>query len=291
MTIEPLKVYYPYGGHKFLLKWYEHDEGNNIILASSEQGIKEIVQRIVYKYPDMEVRDFCEIEIVAPSNHLSEIAAEYKTQGRIAEFHRAMIGYLHELIRNNVPLPSPFAICSNYESSEDFAEERDSDHETDTWAREEHYDCRNCKNKIQMGGMTPKQLYEQYAEQWYAKHPIRDYTNERWVVSQAEPAKDDEPLWSVVTSFGHHSDGLVLEEVNVEKALEESHKYICDNGALFFFRRLKDIDVVDIKSIITDFRRNSKARMIQKAAAFEAREAQAKQKRIDETLELFKPKE
>jgi len=47
----PLKVYYPYGGKHFMLRWEEHSVGQQLVLAKSKNAIFNTAKSIIKKYP------------------------------------------------------------------------------------------------------------------------------------------------------------------------------------------------------------------------------------------------
>ncbi len=251
-----LKVYYPFGGRTFLLHWWTYDERGHLVLAATERALTALAKSVFDKHPEAEIKGYCEIDVVGPPERLHVLAFEQGVRERVARFHREIVTCMSAVVESDKPLPSIFAVCPSYEPDENHID-------ADEWAREGHYGCKRCLDKIQLVGLTPGDLYARYYDAWLAAHPDhrdhdrgrrRDSKEPQRVFSLAEPACDDDQLWCARADFGHHAAGIALKEVNIEEpdTISDgvfSHSCL-DDHTLFFFKRLRDLDASALQTML-----------------------------------------
>jgi hypothetical protein len=281
VKIDPLLVHYPGGGTLRLLHWWTDDERGHVILAKADAGIHAALRLKLEDHSDMQVRAYCEVEIVGPSAKLQSLHALYEVHERVYSFHGEVIAHLREVLKAGRPLPPPFTRCTTYESEDDSIGH-------DEWSRETHYGCRHCRESIRLVAMTSGQLYDRYHEGWRQLRPTSEPRDRKRVVSRAAPAIDDEPLWYACAEFGHHRSGIVLGEVAAVHRDEEYGRpsYLSDQ-LLFFFRRGPDLDRAAVDEMVGGAEAAAHARHAQyeleRVTEFEER----RRKDIEDTIRFF----
>ncbi len=241
MSIDGPRVYYPHGGRRFLLHWWTYDDRGHVILATTERSLQAVAARVFDENTDAEIKALCEIDIVAPPVLLCALASGHVLQARIFAFHREVIRYLRDAAEAGRPLPSPFAVCSDYLPDEEVGMD------VTEWARSTHYSCTHCVDTIQLVGLTPLELYERYHMAWRKLHPEAEYINPKLVESRAPRALDNEPLWCACAEFGHHASGIVLNALDLDEA--PSFLRLFDR-VLFFFRRVRDLEPATMQATL-----------------------------------------
>lgn len=243
MSTEPLKVYYSGGGQKYLLHWWTYNERGHIILASSQESLLATAKRIFQKYPDAEIRDYLRVEIVAPSNRLSEVAAAYEYQQAVSTFEIDLVCSLKELIESGKKLPEPFKDCEKYD-----LKDKDNRQKPDRWMYENHYDCQNCRDRI-VFPYPIKEMYDLYGKLWQAINPSeRRKPKDERVLSRARLPNNNEKLWIVRGVFGHHLGGIEIEELQLEDSEEELSNGYCGYRSNIIFCFLKN-QIVDLTKV------------------------------------------
>ena len=271
--MEELLVSYPYGGKKVLLQWNTFNEGNNLILASCEQNMLGIIQRVFYRYPEMEIRGYCEIDIVAPSIRLCEKAAEQNRKINIDHFSYEIVERVKEVIEHEKLIPPQFAICSEYKPEADI--------DCGEWETKTHYTCENCLDTIKLVGMTKEELYDRYHEAWHAANPQYTHADKKLMPSKAERALDDEKLCYARTGFV--SDGVIIVDPNKDEP-EYNPSY---GSCLFFFRLLRQLDMKEIVSFVGGAKEMKKTKQKSYRQSNENKYKNECDKRVDDVLEFF----
>jgi len=285
---DALKVYYPLGGRTFLLHWYTYSDRGHVVLSRTEAGLRAVAERVFMENPDAEIKELCEIDVVAPSKHLIRLAEKNAANTAVQEFYEEVMYRLHEAVKAGRKLPAPFEPCTTYEPEEDGDESSESKYEeVNSWAIESHYGCKHCKAGIKLVGTTPSALYERYYGPWAAKHP-RPLSEERGrVPSRAEPWDDEPILWYASADFGHHAKGVTLSEVNLEDADGYKPGYFSDR-LMFFFVQVRAVDPEPFQAMLAEKAELSKKRQAEheeeRRREFEAE----KRKNDDDILSLFK---
>lgn len=221
----PLKVYYPLGGRHFLLNWYTDYDRGHVLLARSEAAIKSMFERhVLDEVPD--IKAYCEIEIVAPSEKLCREAAEEAYRVDVENFLRQVTWRLQEVLKKHGALPF-FAPCDKFESEDGDRDDDRKDRELDA-----HYDCKNCTEGIRLK-ITKEELFERFSERWVqVMGDFRVHEDPKRLVSLAKQADDDEMLYMALGDYGHHQNGIYL---STEPGWRRE-------DVLFYYRLVRDLD-------------------------------------------------
>jgi len=279
-----LRVYYLFGGRTFLLHWWTYDDRGHLVLAPTERGLVAVAKRVFAEHPDAEIRAYCEIDIVGPSKRLQALAADQAMRERVGAFHHEVVSHMRDAVEAGRTLPPIFESCSTYEPGEE-------EHAADEVFRGMHYGCRHCLQTIRLVGLTPGDLYARYHDAWRVEHPL-DHLSRYEVMSspsRAGLARDDEKLWYARAAFGHHSAGIALDEVDVEEPDTLSDGgYSCLSGdALFFFRRLRDLDASLLQAALDEAKALDEARRAERKATSVAERKREEHKQLDATIAFF----
>lgn len=280
MSDELLKVYYPLGGHRYLLQWWtQHDRGH-VVLAPTAVGLCQVAERVFDEEPFAEIKAFLEIEIVAPSRRINILAAKHDHEERVGLFHMEIVCHLRDAVEAGKMLPSPFVLCTEWDPDESV--------DVDDWARERHYGCQNCRDTIRLVGMTTSAFYDRYQGAWYKKNPKKEFVDPKRMPSRAHPADSDEPLWYAHADFGHHAGGVSLSEVDPEEYASSYRPTFLSERVMFFFKKLRDLDPWSLQEVLS-----KKKVAIVKEREFEEKERIAKRKseereKIAEVIAFFK---
>lgn len=278
-----LKVYYPHGGKHFLLHWWTYNDRGHIVLAKTEDHVLDIAIRVFEKHPDAEIRDYMEVEIVAPPTLYSTQAEALALRDRIDNFHSEVFYRLREVVEAKKTIPPQFEVCTIYEP--EYEQEKE-----DEWAVRTHYSCKNCFEKIKMPSMNKTQLYEKYSEAWRKSFPRGKFVDEKLVVSQAETAKDDEELFFANAAFGHHSSGIELnkiEQKKIDPTLDYRPPYLSGN-AIFFFRKIRDVDSKGLQELLDQQKKIIKERENNQEKSRTAKRKKDELVEIEATLAFFR---
>jgi len=279
---DSLRVYYPGGGRFLLLHWWTYDERGHVILAPTERSLRDVSVRVFARHPDAEIKDYCEVEIVAPSARLCALAAESAQHARVANFHEEIVHRMGAVLKAGKELPPPFERCTNYEPED--PSEADGDQKE--WEQSTHYDCRHCRHTIRLVGMTPVELYDRYSELWRQAYPLREHADPRRVLSRAVSASDDERIWCAVAAFGPHASGVSLNEVDMQDAVRCFPSSLSDS-ALFFFRRRRVLDSTAMTTALEAAMAEHKARREQRERDERAEYERKVRQEIENTLWFF----
>jgi len=275
---DAIKVYYPFGGKRLLLQWYTYDDRGHVVLSETKSGLHAVAERVFDENPNAEIKAMCEINVVGPSKLLNKLAAKASAAERVSVFYEEINCYLIEAVKDEVALPSPFALCTKYEPSEDVV--------SDDWATESHYNCKNCKSRIKLIGTTPDALYEKFHETWRVLHPAPVHIDPKRVTSRAAPAKDDASLWYAYANFGHHAKGVELFEVKLEDAECYRPGYF-SNDLMFFFERIRDLDAKPLQALLNKKKKAAKKQQAEREKARGREYEQERRDRINKVLSLF----
>ena len=277
MKNHPLRVYNPGSGIRYLLQWWTHNEQNHVIVAESEKALYPVFKHVCDRYSDARVNKVLEVELVAPSNQMCQKALEARKANEINSFCNEVMHRIKELMEGGYPLPPQFKRCGNW--IPDYLEEGEEIPIPDSYCTEWHPNCRNCNTGFILVGHTPESLYDNYSEAWRSIHPIKTHEDKKLVCSLARQANDGEDIWIASASFGHHSPGVGLVQLN-------SIDFVYED-ALFYFCLRREIDKSPWEKMIVEA---NKARK-EKAKASSEKYAQIRQKEIaisiSKTLSVF----
>lgn len=284
MTNE-LRVYYPHGGHYYILHWWTYNERGHVAIGTSEDNVSSIAARVFERHPDAEIRAYLEIEIVGPSNLLCTLAKEHALKEEIDIFHKDVVYRLHDVIEAGESLPPQFTLCDKYEPEDESGMLSD-----DEWGKNEHHSCKNCTATIKMVDMTQAQLFQKYNEGWRKLYPVLSYNDKRHVISRARCPSDDEKLWFANAAFGHHSSGISLEPVDLEQAKSYRPAYLSDT-VLFFYRKIRELDPAKLQAMLDQQKNLVKEKQEQREKERVTRHQMDSKAKIEATISFFTNKD
>jgi hypothetical protein len=235
-------------------------------LARSEESLFVVAQRIAQEHKDAKVGAYLDVDIVAPPAHFDSLIAAYERKEKLVNFRQEVCWRLKEALQAGHSLPPLFSLCPE----------------------EEHYDCEGCTQGIR-ASISKEELYERYAKAWPKdKRPQKSLVDSKFVPSRAPVAKEREPLSFARADFGHHSHGILLEEVppNIELG---PYRPTFLTGALFFYHVIEAKSTHPLQAIFDDVHRKEEE---QKKAIEEGRRAayrREKEERIQAVLAVFRP--
>jgi len=270
-----IKVYYPHGGKKFLLEYYTYNERSRIVLADTEQSMMKTAKPACAK-TGAEVRACFALEIVQPSELFCANKAIYDRAETVDRFVMDIGSYFSELIEKDIPLPGPFKKCDEYVNEE--YDDDPNNLDDNAWMVEHHYDCANCKGRVQLIGMSKTELFDKYNDAWLKLYPR--YVDKNLVESKARIASDDDDLWVVSgTGFGHHSSGITFGRAEIDDGLIAN--------PIFFYKRLYDIDTTELKNFLDEENKGHKREQAMREANRKAQWEIDNKKRIDDLIAVF----
>jgi hypothetical protein len=244
----PLLCALPMAGRRCLLHWWTGWKQGQVILAADEAQMAALARAAAAQHADAKLREACEIDLVAPSRRMQDLAAWYHRREEVAWFHQEVAGRMKEALAAGLALPAPFARCTEYRGRDGCDKDVD--------AEREHWWCANCRNGIRLAGTTPAEFHDAWRARWEAAFPPEPEPEPRVRrrPSEALPAGDDEPVWHARADFGHHQEGVVLEEVQLPgEPQTDADGDVWAPGALgdrvlFRFRRLREIDLGPLRA-------------------------------------------
>jgi hypothetical protein len=270
-----MRVVYPHGGSMVLLRWWTEDDRAHVILARTEAIAHATALRAFEEDAWAEIKDYCEIEIVAPSAQMEEAHAASMLRERVFSFHRELVAYLRDAVEAGHALPPPFAVCAAYEPEDDESEDAET---PDEWTINGHYGCRHCVDKVRAAGMTSADVYARWYVAWRAAHPERAHVDPKKVLSRARPAAAGESLWYARAAFGPHASGIELAPWTADDTREDT---------LFFFRRGRDLDPASLRAILAERQAVKEAHHAMQEATRIAERAREEREQIAATLAFF----
>ena len=271
----PLKVYYPHGGKHFIATWWTHDEQNQIIVAKSLKALEKTLSVTIDRYPDFEVKEMWEVEIVAPPEDFCQTKKEKLRKTQVEEFFRNVVYSFSYQLGIKDLLPEVFQPCSRWKKP---YKESDSSSLNDP----QHRNCGNCVDGIKLRLLSKEEFYEKYHEQYEKTIRFnRTFVDTKALYSKASPAVDLNDLWLVSTEFGHHSYGARLMKVKETKNYD---MYEC----LFYFYKRNEIDISKYKLLSEKLKEENKK--LREEAMNKTREKYKKEQeeRVQKILDIFK---
>jgi hypothetical protein len=286
-----LDVCYPHGGPHVLLHWWtQHDRGH-IVVARSGGALHAAAEAIAAREPYAEVKALLHVEIVAPPRKLEALSAVHKHKDAVAMFRREVCCRMSAALKVVKTLPPPFAACDEYVP--------ELEDEPDGWAKEHHFCCKNCIDKVMIRGMTSEQLYETYAEDWMREapgsweksrlRPGREVsTDTSRLKSRARIADEGEKIWCAWPNFGHHAGGVELREVDMAEGEPGYPGYF--DSVLFYFKQIEEMDQRPIVQMFEETRLRFEEDKKQKEAARRAEHDADDARQVREVISFFSRK-
>lgn len=249
-----MKVFFPNGGKFLMFNWWSYNEGSHIILAHNEASMNSTALRIFNEYNEVEIKEYCEIEIVGPPIKFSQAAADFDRQQHINIFHMNISYRLSQAVELGLTLPPMFKVCDTYEFKYD-------DDYISNEVDEYHTYCK-CIEKIRLVNLTPEELFNKYHETWYELTGYDYYydDNPKHIISKAIPATDCESLWFAAARFGDHSDGILIQKVHLDDEDNVNRPSYLSNNVMFFFRKVQELDKTLLQAGIDKIKALDKAR-------------------------------
>lgn len=266
----PLKVFYPLGGKHIITLWWTHDEQNQVAISRNQKSMDAMIHHIICKHEDCKIKQSYEVEIVAPSKYLCDLATAHQLQKNVKLFFEMVAAQMRKAIKANYKIPPIFSKCHKWESAydEQGQYEKDDPH---------HYSCRNCEQKITLSSLSKEEFYHLFHREWnkWFEHKWSD--NPKEVYSLAEMAKDDDVLWGAYSNNGYHCRGVVLSEV-----IPDNTKTI-----LFYYRNPISLSVLEYEEFQTKKEAQRVLLRAQKSKDWEDRIELEMKQEIEKALSVF----
>lgn len=237
----PIKVRYPLGGKFLLLLWSTESRGQNILLASSPEGLQILWKRLVLKSGEnVKIHYVWNIQIVGPPPELREELTAYLYQDALTTFHNAVAGHVFAL-GNSQLTPEGYVRCTTYKYMYNFGAQMDEAEDLT------HDHCANCFRSWIPEGQTVEDLYWR-ARHVFARAPYVSKTIvERPLSVEAPAAQNDDEVFAFVEDIGHHHTGMLFTKYyrTHERPSDPEAKYEFpalhhnfSHGITFLFRHL-----------------------------------------------------
>lgn len=261
-----LKVFYPFGGEHYLLRWWTHGMQHQLIVAKSKSQAEGMFKSALDNHSDGVAKEFLRVDIVSPTKEQCEEYSEARFKQEVGSWKCNYLWIAKDYYEKYNKLPGKMEFCTNYKSEDVDITEADD---------KTHYDCVNCSEKIRLVSSSFEELYlkdiEKYSNTW-ARKPDR-----RMLKSKAPYPDTSKPIYAVGQSFGHHCTGILLE----------AGISAFPNEALFFYQNPTDVDM----SAVNEMVKQEKQAWKKKQAVWEKNRKeemrQAEQKRFEELLSIF----
>lgn len=206
----PLEVAYPFGGEHYMLAWYDHWEGNHIILARTRKAVEQSyagLERCKKKDLDLEPKGLFKINIVAPPPELRLFHAKSCFESEVRSFWKHISFQARELHKKTKMLPEGLVFCRNYVAK---WEDSDDTEESDR----EHVYCKNCVDRITPVGASIVEVFMRLG--WPPPEGPFSLYRSKWTTKVNAPAADpSKKLYGIGTNFGPHQEGLLIAQYDV----------------------------------------------------------------------------
>lgn len=269
----PLKVFYPYGGRHFIAVWWTHDEQNQIVVAKSLNALDKTLNIAIENNSDIELKEMWEVEIVAPPDKLCQIAKAEARKIEVNDFFRSIVGYLNELLENEIPIPEMFKVCDRWENDDLSMKEENDEH---------HWNCKNCVEKFSLKSLTLDEFYDKYNSNWNAMHNVPKYAESKALYGLAGTANENDELWCAEPQFGHHCNGTSLSIVS-----QDPEDYINTSSVLFYFHKIKEVDCSKYNQTIDEIKNKIKEKELLRREQYGKNFQKEKEKRFQKILDFF----
>ena len=200
MSTYPLSVGYPHGGIHYLILWGSHSTGHHLILSRSPKAAEHTFSRILDKWSDLRIKQYCEIEIVAPPQTACKVYADHIHAESVKRFwdwaSYASRGPSKSPIPQAYNLPPEISICTVYNPDE-FNGPED--------ARDHHWGCQNCIERLLPTEGTFDSVYWKFRDRF---NEVCGPITKPPTLSRARPSRYGEDLWVITTDFGAHRKGI-----------------------------------------------------------------------------------
>lgn len=255
----PCKVYYPYGGHHYLVQWWTHNLQSMMILSRSKSALDQTVQKAIHHFgekDEIQIREGIEIDIVGPSENLIKKSTE---RARKQEIHNFVINVLCQVsseLRLNRALPPIFSQCS---------------------ARNHDY----CGDDVCILGLSlnisKEDLYDKYHTAWNETVGLRPYVCKKEQYSRARQASNEERIW--FASNKGFSSGVEVFQVEVD----------CEptSPVNFYFVKLNELDITEYQKQVSSLEEEKKKKREQQRERFQKRAESQHSEMLDKIWKVF----
>jgi hypothetical protein len=246
-----MKVLFPYGGKFLALHWWTESSRGHLVLSPNVRALYTVADRVFDRNPWAQIKGIYEIEIVAPSKRLHELALKLQTREQTDRFHSDLVLQMREVSKLGMALPAPFAVCTKYEAQKGRGPSKGEDSDSREYRLKYHDGCRHCSYGIRLIGTSPSDLHKEHYDRWLSVNPGYS-VNSTLKRSRAAPASDSERLWFAYADFNHHAAGLDLRKVVYSHMKTWTSPDYLSDRVLFFFRRLRDLDAVPMQDLLSE---------------------------------------
>lgn len=260
-----LKVYYPYGGEHFILRWHSHNEGHNLIIARSQASAEKLFQSALQEHNDATAKEFLKINIVAPTDEIRQEYAATKLEHEIGCFWGGYVWKTRDYKEQYGTIPAKLKECQSYSPDQEGAEEKSD---------EQHYYCLNCFEGFSPVSGTLESVYLANRDAFLTRYPV--HVDKKLVECRAEPADPNKRIHTVSPDFGHHQEGIVLGE----------HRFGFGEN-FFFYQDPSEADRTTVDKAVSDQQEETKRFNEAWDAKFLADRKRQTEDQFKELLEIF----
>lgn len=248
-----IKVHFPHGGVWRMLRWHEADCGHHLIMARTHKGVMAALRAALVKEPDLEIRGYWEIDVVAPSPKMNQEAEVILDQHAEAGFRHYIESVAYEMLRMGVELPKPLRACDRYQQRHEHS------YRVGEESRKLHIGCKNCERGVIIDIPDFSSFFKQrraaieaheaaareVARAKLTTKPNRTILGEPVAAeSRAVPAKDGKAVRAALAEFGPHCEGVVLKDFKVRPSA--LHK------VLFLYKHRRRLSAEEPKALVRE---------------------------------------
>lgn len=235
------KAKYPHGGEHKLLMWYEHNEGNHILVAKTEKALLETWVGVYAKEDGgLEPKEFWDVTIVDPPASIIKDIAMENYRRSVDWFKWYIYNHVASEVRDQgKPLRPGFWKCTDYKCRG--YEEGDEDWDDRPTEEDDpnHGSCANCREGLN-SSYPFETNHDLLIDWWMTESPERHYSLQKVDAPHEKPVFSEGregALHVVSMDSGHHRPGV---------GIKESNSYYNDEGQphfpkeiLFWFQGIK----------------------------------------------------
>jgi hypothetical protein len=149
----------PLTGYAYLVQWFDHDAGNNVLIARTLAQMRKMVQIVADRHPCAEVLGGDWVQFVRPPDAIQALYADVQQERTEYSFWRWIELRLSVLQEQGKALPEPLGLCHGYKRKRGVR----------TGARDDdHSYCSNCTYGVTVRGHDPKEWYAKRQGVYYA---------------------------------------------------------------------------------------------------------------------------
>lgn len=149
----------PLTGYAYLVQWFAHETGNNILIARTLAQMRKMVISVAERHPWAVYLGGDFVEIVSPPTEYQQLYAEKQRERTEYFFWRWVESHLQVLREQGKEMPKPLGLCKTYRK------QRAAKSWTDDF---DHARCVNCTYGVTLNGVDPKAWYAERQNPYYA---------------------------------------------------------------------------------------------------------------------------